>query len=85
MSASVTDVVVLSGVVITGSTMIRRIRKKSGAHMQTLAYGFLLVFVLLIIAVPAPGIAKALAYMGMVGALAANGSEVAKFVTEVAK
>lgn len=79
-----TDTIIVSAVVITGSTMVRRGIKNQKEYLRTLFFGFLLTFILLIIAVPLPTVAKGLAYMGMVGAFAVNGPEVFALVKGLA-
>jgi len=63
--------------------MLRRMRKKQAEYMETVTFGFLLVFVLLLIAVPFPAFARGLAYLGLVGAFAVNGPEVFKLAQEI--
>lgn len=83
-----TDIIVTSVVVIVGTTIIRRLREKKAKVTHGLlgvpnvtgygiggliVFGFLLTIALLLIAIPAPRIAVAFAYLGLVGAFAVNG------------
>jgi hypothetical protein len=74
------DVIIISGVVATGTTMIRRYSKKEKFYFQTLMYGTIVTFILLVMAMPLPAVAKGLAYLMMVGAFAVNGPELFKIV-----
>lgn len=76
------DAVTASVIVITGTTIIRRIREgKWQAHIiETIIFGFMLLIALLTLAIVAPTIAKVLAYLGMVGAFVVNGPAVFKYV-----
>lgn len=78
VSNSPTDVIVIAGVVVTGSTMVRRYSQKKKGEMQTLTYGVLMIFVLLVMAIPLPAFAKGLAYLSMIGAFVVNGPELVK-------
>lgn len=80
--------VVASVVVITGTSIIRRIReKKAGeAHVvEAVVFGFLLMFALLTLAIVMPTIAKVLAYLGMVGAFVVNGPAVFELLGDFGK
>jgi hypothetical protein len=72
-----TDVIILSVVVMAGSTIIRHIKEKpkdvGKGYAAPIIYGFLLVIALLVLAVPFPAFAKGLAYLGLIGAFAVNG------------
>ena len=71
-----------SVVLITGSTLLRRMRdlKHPTNAMEIIVFGFILLIALLTFAIVAPSIAKILAYLGMVGAFVVNGPAVFKFV-----
>jgi len=81
--SSQSNTILISAVIITGSTLLRKKRKKETNYMETITFGFLLVFVLLILAVPFPTFAKGLAYLGLVGAFAVNGPEVFKLAQQI--
>jgi len=74
--------VVAAVIVITTTTIIRRIREgKWESHiLQTIVFGFLLMIALLTLAVVMPGFAKALAYLGLVGAFVLNGPSVFSYL-----
>lgn len=74
--------VVASVVVITSTTIIRRMREgKWQTHiLEVIVFGFMLLIALLTLAIVLPGVAKILAYLGMVGAFAVNGPELFKFL-----
>lgn len=76
------DVVIASVLVISGTTLFRRIREGTWKNhvVEIIVFGFLLLIALLLIAVISPTIAKTLAYLGMIGAFLVNGEEVLKFV-----
>jgi hypothetical protein len=78
MSANPSDVILGSVVVITGTTIIRNAyeKKPKGTTFKPLAFGFMLTVALLAIAIGAPGFAKGLAYLGLVGAFVVNGPAV---------
>lgn len=80
-----TDAVVAAGIVMTGSTLARRKRLNQGQYMQTLLFGFMLTFVLLLLGLMLPTLTKWLALLGVVGAIVVNGPELFKFVAGVAK
>lgn len=80
-----TDTIIISAVVITGSTIVRRVKRKQSEYLQTVVFGFMVTFVLLLIAVPLPVVAKGLAYLGMVGAFAVNGPDIYELAKGLAK
>lgn len=65
---------------MTSTTVIRRVRRKQGKEMITVVYGFALTLVLILISMVTPEIAKALAYLGMAGALTVNGPDLWKLI-----
>lgn len=71
-----TDTVLISVVVIVGTTILKHIHEGKGGVLSPIVFGFLLATALLLIAVFAPRIAIALAYLGLVGAFAVNGPAV---------
>lgn len=86
MSASPTDVILGSVALITATTVIKNVRApappKGGFNQPTMPkpnpfkpvlFGFGLAAALLAIAIVAPGFAKGLAYLGLVGAFVLNG------------
>lgn len=75
MSAGATDVIIGSVVVITATTVLRNARDKTkaGTTFKPVIFGFALATVLLAIAIAAPGFAKGLALLGLVGAFVVNG------------
>lgn len=75
MSASPTDVIIGSVVVITATTVLRNAKNKTkaGTTFKPVIFGFGLALALLAIAIAAPGFAKGLAYLGLVGAFVVNG------------
>lgn len=70
-----TDVIVGSAVIITATTVLRNVaeKKAAGATWRPVIFGFGLALALLALAIPAPGMAKGLAYLGLVGAFVVNG------------
>lgn len=75
--------VTASVVVITASTILRRMREDKQWEdklIETLVFGFLLLIALLTLAIVLPGVAKILAYLGMVGAFVLNGPAVFTFL-----
>lgn len=72
------SVVFASVVIITSTTLIRRVREgKWSSHViETIVFGFLLLIALLVLAIVLPSAAKILAYLGMVGAFVVNGPAV---------
>lgn len=72
---SPTDMILVSVIIIVGSTMIRN-AKEGKTHFSPIVFGFMLATSLLFIAVVAPNFAKSLALMGLVGAFALNGPAV---------
>lgn len=87
--SSPTGVVVGSVVVITGTTMLRLYSQpvKAGAKSPytPLIFGFLLLIALLAISIAAPGLAKGLALLGLVGAFVVNGPAVFAVVSKVSQ
>lgn len=75
--ASPTDVILLSGAIITATTVIRNTTDKK-FHFSPIVFGFLLTAALLILSVLTPSFAKGLAIMGIIGAFALNGGPVLK-------
>jgi hypothetical protein len=75
--AGSTDVILLSGALITVTTVIRNTTDKK-FHFSPIMFGFLLTAALLILSAAAPTVAKGLAVMGVVGAFVANGPAVFK-------
>lgn len=75
MSASPTDVIVGSCVIITATTVLRNSQEKTkaGTTFRPVVFGFALAVVLLAIAIFAPGFSKGLALLGLVGAFVVNG------------
>jgi hypothetical protein len=68
-----------SVVIITGTTIIRRMReagKQPPRVMEAVVFGFILLIALLTLAIVMPSVAKILAYLGMVGAFVVNGPAV---------
>ena len=67
---------------MTSTTIIRKVREKGktgwreGELTQVTIFGYMLTIALLTIALFSPGIAKALAMLGLVGAFALNGPAV---------
>lgn len=76
--ADTTNVILGSAVVITATTVLRNVREKTkaGTTFKPVIFGFGLAFALLAMAMVAPGLARALAYMGLVGAFVVNGQAV---------
>lgn len=77
-----TDVILGSVVVIVSTTVLRNARDKKSVAVtwKPVVFGFALCIVLLAIAIPAPGIAKGLALLGLVGAFAVNGPSLFQLV-----
>jgi hypothetical protein len=73
--SSPVDLVIASTAIITVTTIIRNAhnKTKAGTTFEPIVFGFLLCIALLVIALVAPGIAKGLALLGLVGAFAVNG------------
>lgn len=86
--ADVSDVVIGSTVVVVATTIIRKEIESRNTHGKDahgkplgigsvvgkpIIYGFLLVMSLLTIGFVAPGVAKGLAYLSLVGAFVVNG------------
>lgn len=72
------SVVVSSVVIITSTTLVRRMREGSWeSHVyEIVVFGFLLLISLLVLAIPLPSVAVVFAYLGMVGAFLINGPAV---------
>ena len=70
--AEATDTIIVAGVVVTGSTLLRDVRQNK-PKAAPLIFGFFMVAGLLLIAIPAPKVAKGLAYLSLVGAFVVNG------------
>jgi hypothetical protein len=75
MNASSTDVILGSVVIITATSVIRNARAKTKVTTtwKPVVFGFGLLLALLAIAIVAPGFAKGLALLGLVGAFVTNG------------
>jgi len=69
------NAVFASVLVITSTTVIRRVRDGTwpGHVLETVVFGFMLLIALLILAIVLPSFARVLAYLGMVGAFVVNG------------
>lgn len=80
MNAS--SVVFASVIVITSTTIVRRLRENKwhGHIVETMVFGFMLLIALLVLAIVMPTAAKILAYLGMVGAFVLNGPAVFKLL-----
>ncbi len=76
------DAVVASVVVIVATTILRRMQegKWQGHVIEIIIFGFMLLVALLVLTIVSPTIAKAFAYLGMVGAFVVNGPAVFKMV-----
>lgn len=76
------NVVLASVVVITSTTILRRMREGTaqGHVAETIVFGFMLLVALLILAIVMPTVAKVFGYLGMVGAFVVNGPAVFKLV-----
>lgn len=74
------SVVFASVVVITSTTILRRMRegKWQGHVVEVIVFAFLLLLALQILAIVLPTMAKILGYLGMVGAFVVNGPVVFK-------
>ena len=74
--------VVASVVVITATTIVRRMREGTWQQhvISTIVFGFMLLIALLTLAVVIPSAAQILAYLGLVGAFVLNGPAVFSFV-----
>lgn len=70
-----TSAVLGATIVITGTSVLKDV-KKGQSPMMPVVTGFMLGSALLLIALAAPQFAKALAGLGVVGALVTNGSDV---------
>jgi hypothetical protein len=75
MAMGSTDAIIGSVVFITGTSAIKH-TKKGDLGMHTFVSGFMLGSALLLLAMASPAIAKALAFMGAIGALINNGPAV---------
>jgi hypothetical protein len=73
-----TNLVIGSSVVIVSTSVLKNARNKTpaGTTFRPVIFGFGLAFALLAISMVSQGLARALAYMGLVGAFAANGQAV---------
>jgi len=73
--ADTTGVILGSSVVITVTSVLRQAQAKTPAAttFKPILFGFGLAFALLAMSMVAPGLARALAYMGLVGAFVVNG------------
>lgn len=82
MSASPTDVIIGSCVVVVGTTVIRNAhnKTKAGTTFKPIVFGFMLAIALLAIAIVAPGFSKGLAYLALVGAFAVNGPAIFEII-----
>jgi hypothetical protein len=71
-----------SVLIIAATTIIRRSREGTAAGhvVETIIFGFLLLIALLILAIVLPTFAKALGYLGIVGAFVVNGPAVFSFL-----
>ncbi len=71
------NAVVASVLIITSTTIVRRIKEKKdypqGYIVETIIFGFLLLVALLTLAIVMPQVAKVFAYLGIVGAFVVNG------------
>lgn len=76
MNAS--SAVFASVLVITGTTVVRRVRDGTWPNhvVETVVFGFLLLIALLTLAIVVPEFAKVLGYLGMIGAFVVNGPSV---------
>lgn len=74
----VTNSIIAAAVVISASTLVKDAVEKKQFHFAPIIFGFLLASALLLMAFFAPGVARALAIMGLVGALVVNGPAVFK-------
>lgn len=76
------NAVVASVLIITSTTIVRRVRRHEiqGHIVEAIVFGFLLMIALLVLAIAMPTVAKTLAYLGMVGAFVVNGPEVFKLL-----
>ena len=75
IDASATDVIIGSSVIITATSVIRNAhnKTKAGTTFKPVLFGFGLAVALLAISLVAPGFAKGLALLGLVGAFVVNG------------
>lgn len=72
---SPTGLIVAAGVIVTGSTVIRDVHEGK-TRAAPIVFGFLMVIGLLLIAMGAPKVARGLALLSLLGALAVNGPAV---------
>lgn len=72
---SPTGMIVAAGVIVTGSTVIRDVHEGK-TRAAPIVFGFLMVIGLLLIAMGAPKVARGLALLSLLGALAVNGPAV---------
>ncbi len=82
-----TSVVLGSVVVITATSVLRNAhnKTKAGQTFKPVIFGFGLAVALLAIAIVAPGFAKGLALMGLVGAFTVNGPALFEVVGKLGK
>lgn len=88
--SDVSAVIVGSAVLISGTTVVRKVTEKKGADVkygvvQPIIFGFLLASALLAIAIVSPEFAKGLAYLGMVGAFVVNGPALFTLIGKLGK
>lgn len=76
-----TDLIVISTVVVTGSTLIRDVKQGKGGLAGPIIFGFMMAAGLLLISIPLPRVAKGLAYLSLVGAFVVNGPSVFSVAT----
>lgn len=80
-----TNAIIGSSVLIAGTTLVRDGVEKKKFHFAPVVFGFMLASSLLALSFFAPNFAKGLALMGMVGALAVNGTAVFSLVNGLNK
>lgn len=82
-----TSLVLGTSVVIVSTSVLKNARNKTkaGTTFKPVLFGFGLAFSLLAISMVAPGLARALAYMGLVGAFIANGPAVFDAINTLGK
>ena len=76
--ADTTGLILGSTVLVVSTSVLKNAKAKTpaGTTFKPVIFGFGLAFALLAIAMVAPGLSRALAYMAMVGAFIANGPAV---------
>src|SRR3954451_23160339 len=79
-----TSAVLGATIVITGTSVLKDV-KKGQSPMMPVVTGFMLGSALLLIAMAAPQFAKALAGLGVVGALVTNGPDVLGTINTISK